>query len=957
MTTPIKTPKKLIEVALPLDDINTASSKEKTIRHGHPSSLHLWWARRPLAAARAVLFAQLVNDPGYERAMGRGVNKEKAKIERERIFNILRRLVLWENTNNESLLAEARAEIDKSWKETCDLNRSHPQALEIFNPDKPPAFHDPFAGGGALPLEAQRLGMESFASDLNPVALIINKAMIEIPPRFSEKGPFGPLPLGNEQVRIADVRKGALGLAEDIRRYGYWAKSEAEKRIGHLYPQVDLPKEYGEGKAVVIAWLWARTVRSPNPAFSHVNVPLISSFVLSAKSGKEVFAKPVIRGSDYTFEIVKGVPPAAAKAGTKAKGRGANFVCLLSNTPISGDYIKEEGQAGRMGARLFAVVAEGARSRIYLPPTSEMEMLAQSEAPEWSPDVPFFQQALGFRVGNYGLTKWSDIFTKRQTIALSTFSNILNELKEKVKTDALVAGMEDDGRGLNANGKGATAYAEAIVVYLSFALDKMADLGNSLCGWEPLAQCPRHLFGRQAVPMIWDFAEANPLSTSSGSWEVFVDGLSKAFMKAFGEVHYSSNGFVVQADAQTQTVSAGKVVSTDPPYYDNIGYADLSDFFYVWMRRTLKSIYPELFATMAVPKTEELVATPARHGGRSEAEGFFLDGMTKAMSSIASQSHPAFPTTIYYAFKQSDTTDTGTASTGWETFIEAVIRAGFSITGTWPLNTENESRLRGQVSNALASSIVLVCRNRSGDAPTVSRRDFIRELKEELKEAVDVMIGGSDGVSPVAPVDLAQAVIGPGMAIFSKYSAVLEADGSPMTVHTALTIINRMLTEGSDDFDADTQFCLGWFDEQGWAAGDFGKADVLTRAKGTSVEHVKNAGVVEATAGKVRLLKPAEYPREWSPENDNNTPVWEALHQLIRELRAAGESSAGALLAGMPQRADPIRNLAYRLYTLCERNGWAEDARAYNELITSWTGIETASHEKGHYGSQMSIEE
>ena len=457
--------------------------------------------------------------------------------------------------------------------------------------------------------------------------------------------------------------------------------------------------------------------------------------------------------------------------------------------------------------------------------------------------------------------------------------------------------------------------------------------------------------------MIWDFAEANPLSTSSGSWEVFVDGLSKAFMKAFGEVHYSSNGFVVQADAQTQTVSAGKVVSTDPPYYDNIGYADLSDFFYVWMRRTLKSIYPELFATMAVPKTEELVATPARHGGRSEAEGFFLDGMTKAMSSIASQSHPAFPTTIYYAFKQSDTTDTGTASTGWETFIEAVIRAGFSITGTWPLNTENESRLRGQVSNALASSIVLVCRNRSGDAPTVSRRDFIRELKEELKEAVDVMIGGSDGVSPVAPVDLAQAVIGPGMAIFSKYSAVLEADGSPMTVHTALTIINRMLTEGSDDFDADTQFCLGWFDEQGWAAGDFGKADVLTRAKGTSVEHVKNAGVVEATAGKVRLLKPAEYPNEWSPENDNNTPVWEALHQLIRELRAAGESSAGALLAGMPQRADPIRNLAYRLYTLCERNGWAEDARAYNELITSWTGIETASHEKGHYGSQMSIEE
>ncbi|CAG2155519.1 hypothetical protein LMG31506_05434 [Cupriavidus yeoncheonensis] len=258
----------------------------------------------------------------------------------------------------------------------------------------------------------------------------------------------------------------------------------------------------------------------------------------------------------------------------------------------------------------------------------------------------------------------------------------------------------------------------------------------------------------------------------------------------------------------------------------------------------------------------------------------------------------------------------------------------------------------GQGVNALASSIVLVCRKREADTPTVSRREFIRELKEELKEAVDAMIGGAEGVSPVAPVDLAQAVIGPGMAIFSKYGAVLEADGSPMTVHTALTIINGMLTEGGDEFDANTQFCLVWFNEQGWTAGDFGMADVLARAKGTSVNGLKDSGVVEAASGIVRLLKPGEYPSDWTAEQDNNTPVWEALHQMIRALREKGESAAGDLLAGMPQRAEPVRNLAYRLYTLCERKGWAEEARGYNELITSWTGIEAASHEKGHYGSQ-----
>lgn len=939
----IKTPKKLIEVAMPLDDINVASAREKAIRAGHPSTLHLWWARRPLAAARAVIFAQMVNDPGFERSLGRGVNKEKAKLERDRLFSIIKKLVQWDSTNDQSILSEAREEIWKSWRETCALNKSHPRASELFNPEKLPAFHDPFAGGGAIPLEAQRLGLESNASDLNPVAVVINKAMIELPRKFSGFPPVGPRLENDRQEKLQQEWSGAKGLSEDVRRYGAWMLREAKRRIGSHFPEVKIPASAGGGTAPAIAWLWVRTVKSPNPAFSNVDVPLASTFVLSTKDGNEAYVEPVVSGSSYHFVVKHGLPPEEAKLGTKASGRGANFVCLMSKTPITGDYIKAEGKAGRLGVRLMAVVTTGARNRLYLSPTADMENAANSAVPTWRPMGEVPARLTGGSCVPYGMTQWDHLFTERQLLALSTFSDLVGEVRGRVKTDAIASGRDEAL---------AQAYSDAVATYLSFAVDKIADRNSSIATWATLREHARNTFGRQALPMTWDFAESNPFSDSSGNFE----GGIKSIFEGLLSVWPGADGTAVQADAATQRISDGKVVSTDPPYYDNIAYADLSDFFYVWMRRSLREIYAELFATMAVPKEAELVATAYRHGGKDEAEKFFLSGMTQAMGRLAESSHAAFPTTIYYAFKQSDTNDVGTGNTGWETFLQAVLRAGFSITGTWPMRTELGHRMVGSGANALASSIVLVCRKRDSDAPTVSRRDFIRELKEELREAVDVMIGGAEGVSPVAPVDLAQAVIGPGMAIFSKYSSVIEADGSPMSVHTALTIINRMLTEGSDEFDADTQFCLGWFEEQGWAPGEFGKADVLARAKGTSVDHVRDAGVVEAAAGKVRLLKAGEYPQDWSPEHDNNTPVWEALHQLIRELRAQGETAAGGLLAGMPQRAEPIRSLAYRLYTLCERKGWAEDARAYNELITSWMGIEAASHEKGHFGSQTKLD-
>jgi putative DNA methylase len=950
----VKTPKKLIEVALPLDAINVAAAREKSIRHGHPSTLHLWWARRPLAAARAVLFGQLVNDPSWKWELEHPEeippNNLKASwaASRKRLFAILEDLVKWENTTNEEVLEKARAEIRKSWRETCEINRDHPRAAELFNSEKLPAFHDPFAGGGAIPLEAQRLGLEAHASDLNPVAVLINKAMIEIPPKFAGKPPVNrSWREKRDDEQAMTLWQGAQGLAEDVRHYGQWMRAEAEKRIGRLYPPIEITPEMARErpdlkplvgrKLTVIAWLWARTVKSPNPAFRQVNVPLASTFILSSKEGKETYVQPVIEDGNYRFTVKVGQLPEAAKGGTKLAR--ANFQCLMSSTPIAGDYIKAEGKAGRMGARLMAIVAEGEHARVYIAPTPEHEAAAQEAKPGWKPDVEFFQQALGFRVGNYGMAKWCDLFTDRQLVALTTFSDLVSEVRERIRRDAVAAGLADDEKSLRDGGAGATAYAEAVGMYMAFALSKVANIGSSLASWMSDRGAFRETFARQAVPMVWDYAESNPFADAGGSLGTALDK-GAMVLDAFPA---NMDGFVRQFGAANQEISTDKVVSTDPPYYDNIGYADLSDFFYVWLRRSQRAVFPDLFATLTVPKTEELVATPCRHGSKEKAEAFFLDGMTQAMHRLAEQAHPAFPTTIYYAFKQSETEgEAGTGSTGWETFLNAILTAGFSLTGTWPMHTEGSGRIRGMDSNALASSIILVCRPRSVTASIISRRAFLRELNQVLPEALDEMTKGTgDDRSPVAPVDLSQAIIGPGMAVFSKYAAVLEADGTPMSVRTALRLINRFLAE--DDFDHDTQFCLSWFGQYGWKDGKFGEADTLARAKGTSVDGVKQSGVLYATGGVVRLLKWVDYPTDWDPQADARLPVWEVLHQLIRIFKTEGESGAGGMLAAVQTKAEVTRQLAYRLYTLCERAGWAEEARAYNEIVTSWSAIEATA--------------
>jgi putative DNA methylase len=990
--------KKLIEVALPLEAINKASAREKSIRHGHPSTLHLWWARRPLAAARAVIFSQMVDDPSSyvdvlradpklhrkaetalkarlklwedartlaERAKRSGLPVPEpgpaptlddmlADEERQRLFRIIEDLVLWENTTNEEVLQKARDEIWNSWRRACLENVDHPRAKELFDRKKLPAFHDPFAGGGALPLEAQRLGLESYASDLNPVAVLINKAMIEIPPKFAGRAPVNPESM-RQTTSAHKVWRGAQGLAEDVRHYGKWMRDETEKRIGHLYPKIEITAEVAEGrpdlerligqKLTVIAWLWARTVKSPNPAFAQVDVPLASTFMLSTKPGKEAYVEPMIENGGYRFTVKVGklIDAEVAKNGTSA-GKRAGFLCLMSGTPLPYSYIREEGSAGRMGARLMAIVAEGDHGRVYLAPIPEHEAKVRKATPEWKPETPLHGKCR-VNVSNYGLDNYGDLFTPRQLVALTTFSDMVQEARERVKRDALTAGLPDDGRSIDTGGTGATAYADAVAVYLSLAIDKAADYNSSLVLWSPTRDQAKTTFSRQALPMAWDFAETNAFADAAGDIAVSLEGISRTLAQ-FGP---GSDGHVLSAGAQSQSISVNKVVSTDPPYYDNIGYADLSDFFYVWLRRSLKPVYPDLFATVAVPKVEELVATPYRHGSKEKAEAFFLDGMTQAMHRLAEQAHPGFPATIYYAFKQSETDsdeEGGTTSTGWDTFLEAVIRAGYALTGTWPMRTERRSRSIGIGTNALASSIVLVCRPRAADALTATRREFVTALKAELPQALAHLQAGN-----IAPVDLAQAAIGPGMAVYTRYSKVLDAEGKPLSVREALALINQTLDEAlaeqEGDFDADSRWALTWFEQSGFAEGEYGVAEQLSKSKNTSVAGMIEAGILESKRGKVRLLRPEDLSVDWDPATDPRLTAWEIVHQLIRVLASGGESAAVALLAKLGAKAETARELCYRLYTLCERKKRAAEALAYNGLVQSWPEIARLAREGG----------
>lgn len=990
--------KKLIEVALPLEAINKEGSRRKRkAPAGYPTTLHKWWAQRPVAAARAVIFAQMVDDPSayvdtlradpklkrkaetalkarlklWEEARelarkAKGTNlavpepgpqptldEMLADIERQRLFRIIEDLVLWENTTNETVLQAARDEIWASWRRACAENADHPRAKELFGRKQLPSFHDPFAGSGAIPMEAQRLGLGSYASDLNPVAVLINKAMIEIPPRFEGKRPVNP-DSGRKYSLIAREWKGAQGIAEDVRYYGQWMREEAESRIGHLFPPVAITAAmtdrrpdltpYVDKELPVVAWLWVRTVRSPNPAFAHCDVPLASTFALSNLPGREAFVEPLVEGDNYRFTVRSGKPKNAKVVNEGTKLERANFRCLMSGVPISGEYIKSEAKAGRMGIRMMAIVAKGSRGRIYLPPTDKAEAIARKAAPEWRPDVPICGSTQYVGVKPYGMERFSELFTDRQLVVLTTLSHLVQELRAKVAQDALEAGLQNSDLSLDGGGSGATAYADAIAVYLTFAISRVLHHCSTLCSWLIKDAAIRQVFSKQAFQMTWDFAEASVFGSSSAEWTKCCEVVARGIEMLPASTPSSAR----MADAAAMLNSrSGLVISTDPPYYDNVPYADLSDFFYVWLRHSLKSVLPELFATVAVPKSDELVAFAYRHDGKETAEAYFLSGMTRAMHRLAEQAHPAFPVTIYYAFKQSEQdAKLGTTSTGWDTFLGAVIAAGFGISGTWPMRTEGDNRQRGVGSNALASSIVLVCRPRSADAPTAARREFVTALKAELPVALAHLQRGN-----IAPVDLAQAAIGPGMAVYTRYAKVLDTQGKPLGVREALALINQTLDEAlaeqEGDFDADSRWALTWFEQHGFAEGPAGEAILLSTAKATALNGLEQAGIIKSGHSKVRLLKPEELLADWDPATDRRLTAWEIVHQLIRVLAIGGEGAAAGLVAKLGAKAEIARELAYRLYTLCERKKRAAEALAYNGLVQSWPEIVRLAREGG----------
>lgn len=901
--------RKLIEVALPLEAINRESAREKSIRHGHPSTLHLWWARRPLAAARAVLFAQLVDDPSAHPE--EFPTEELQRKERDRLHKMIERLVVSENIQEEELLAEAHAEILKSTGGT------------------PPPILDPFAGGGTIPLEAQRLGLEAHASDLNPVAVLINKALIEIPPKFAGQRPVHP-DVARDQ--LGHPWPHATGLAEDVRRYGQWMRDEAENRIGHLYPKATLADG---SQASVIAWVWTRTVTCPNPACG-IAMPLVRSWWLGKKKGKPTYVVPTMvddaaapGGRRVQFGIGHDpkLAPKDSEDGTVAR-TAATCIACKSSAPLT--YVRGEGSEGRLSAELMAVVVEGQRQRIYLSPNSSHIEAANVGRPESAPTGSLPPHSLSPNsaqtVRIYGFNEWCDLFTNRQLHALVTFSDLVEEVRHRVLTDG-----------------GSPAYSDAIATYLGMTVSRQADLGNSFCRWEPNAECPRQLFARQQIPMVWDFAEGNPLGSSSGSWSVLLDGAKRAFAGKAFNLGKTPAGVIEQASAMDRSF-AGLLISTDPPYYDNIGYSDLSDFFYIWLRRSLRTIYPDLLSTILVPKADELVANPFRHHGKRGAEEFFESGFREVFAHARTSALKEFPITVYYAFKQSERDDDGEASTGWETLLEGMIGGGWEITSTWPLRTEMGTRMISHGANALASSIVLSLRPRNETADNIDRRGFITSLELELPGALRKLQQGQ-----IAPVDLPQAAIGPGMAVFSRYSNVLEPDGSKMSVRSALARINeildRVLNEQEGDFDPTTRFAIAWYRQHGYETGPFGDANSLANARNTTVEAMDRGGILTSRAGKVQLVRHSQLNGDYDILSDLYTSNWECLQHLIRRVESDGIAAGGAFLQNALRRPDGaidgdlLKELAHLLFRVAENNGWTKDGLSFNSLVTSWPEI------------------
>lgn len=905
--------KKLIEVALPLEAINKESAREKSIRHGHPSTLHLWWARRPLAAARAVIWASIIDDPSSHPELF--PDEESQVKERQRLFSIIEKMVVWDNMSNEEVMETARKEIMKATN------------------NNPPSLLDPFAGGGTIPSEAQRLGLVANAHDLNPVAVMINKATIEIPPKFVGNKPVNPN--SENLLSVGGSWSGIHGMIEDVLYYGNWIKEKAYEEIGHMYPLVEVPKEQGGGKTNAVAWIWAHTVKCPNPACG-CEMPLANGFTLSKKKGNEAYVEPIL--DSHAKKITYGLRMGGGKPTNEPKlSRGANFRCVLCGEATTPDYIKTEALSGRMGSTLIGIIGEGKKKRVFAAPNEEQILAANVEKPLEYPTGKLSDDRRALWTPLYGLDTFDKLFTNRQLITMTTLSRLVKDVQPIIETDAIKAGLKDDHVSLASGGYGAKAYSEAIAIYLGFAVDREANYCSSQNGWS--GDFIIQVFGRQGIPMAWDYAESNPFSNSTGNFS----GAVKWVADAMENLPVNAQGIARQHDAQSDCGLRNIMISTDPPYYDNIGYADLSDYFYIWMRNSLRDIYPELFGTMLVPKAEELVAIPYRFDGdSSKAKAFFENGMLETCKMLHRYANEDYPISIYYAYKQSDTDkDEKTASTGWETMLSAIIEAGLTITGTWPIHTERETGLKAHV-NALASSIVLICRKRSENAPQTTRRNLVGALRRELRPALKKL-----QESNIAPVDLAQSAIGPGMSVFSQYRRVLEADGTKMSVRSALQIINEEVdlyfNEQIGSMDSASRFCVDLYTQCAYNDIRYGEAEVLATAKGTSIPMMASHGVLYAKGGVLHLVERNDLPER---VDTNESNIWLLTQQLTLAMAKGGVNACAEIVAAMfGSNAEYAKDLAYRLYTIAERKGWATEAYAYNNLVVAWPDIQSRAAE------------
>ena len=916
--------KKLIEVDLPLDDINRESAREKSIRHGHPSTLHAWWSRKPLAACRAIIFASLVDDPSS--CLDEFPTEDEQRAERERLHDIIRKLVEWENTDEnqpavKALLAKARYEIARSVaRSRGETAPTDPAEVLNYLREHTLPIYDPFAGGGSIPLEAQRLGLKAIASDLNPVAVLLNKALIEIPPKFRNRPPVNPeadrigmmVGKGKKQQRLP--WRGASGLADDIRYYGEWMREEAFKHIGHLYPKAKLPDG---SNATVIAWLWARTVPCPNPACG-VQMPLKITFQASKKRNNQHWTKPVV---DYEAKCVSfvvqnhsnGVPE-----GVTVDRNGA--VCIACNNAAPLSYVREQARAGKMSEQMTAIVAEGNRRRLFVSPTDAHIQAAISAEPAWQPTGNLSDQAANFRVQGYGFTHWYQLFTKRQLLAITTFSDLIADVHQMAR-----------------QASGNDEYADAICTYLALAIDRTAHSGSSFATWQNNGDKVAGVFARQAISMMWDFAESNPFCRSSQNWMAQIEWVAKVVERLPADMR---SGAVHQADAST-TIHAkdGPIIVTDPPYYDNIDYADLSDFFYVWLRPLLRDVYPDLFTGILTPKDEEIAAIPSRFDDPRQR---FEDLLNKTLKLIRERCSPEFPSSIFYAYKQQEEEREGRSSTGWETMLSAIVSAGFQIVGTWPMRTDRSARSKAVGTNSLASSVVLVCRPRPNDASTATRRQFFDALEKEMPTALDQLTQKGH----IAPTDLAQAAIGPGMQIYSRYSRVETISGEPVSVREALMAINSAIADYDErqegDLDSESRFCLDWLKQHGYGEGAYGDAETLARAKNVAIGKLQHSdGLLTAESGRVKLL-PLDAFSDSEQLTLSDTTAWEGCFRMAYHLnREDGNGIEGAASVGreMGSNVESVERLSRILYNHYDRKGDSQNAVIFNNLVTEWQRI------------------